>query len=295
MCDYILSACSPADISAEHFERIGVKYLSFNYQLGGKDYKDDLGKTISYKDFYQAMRDGADTKTSLIGVDTYAEYFRSVLSEGKDVIHVSLSSGLSGSYNSARLAAEDVRAEYPDRKLYVVDSLAASSGFGLLVDAMADLKNGGMSIDELYSWANENKLKVHHWFFSTDLTFFVKGGRISKAAGWFGTILKICPLLNVDLNGKLVPREKIRGKSNVIKAIFNKMVENADNGKEYNGKCYISHSDCYDDAKAVADLVEKAFPQLNGKVLINNIGSTIGAHTGPGTVALFFFGKERIN
>ena len=136
---------------------------------------------------------------------------------------------------------------------------------------------------------------MHHWFFSTDLTFFVKGGRISKAAGWFGTILKICPLLNVDLNGKLVPREKIRGKSNVIKAIFNKMVENADNGKEYNGKCYISHSDCYDDAKAVADLVEKAFPQLNGKVLINNIGSTIGAHTGPGTVALFFFGKERIN
>ncbi|MBQ9744770.1 MAG: DegV family protein [Clostridia bacterium] len=295
MCNYILSACSPADISAEHFERIGVKYLSFNYQLGGKDYKDDLGKTISYKDFYQAMRDGADTKTSLISVDTYAEYFRSVLSEGKDVIHVSLSSGLSGSYNSARLAAEDVRAEFPDRKLYVVDSLAASSGFGLLVDAMADLKNNGMSIDELYSWANENKLKVHHWFFSTDLSFYVKGGRISRAAGWFGTILKICPLLNMDLNGKLVPREKIRGKSNVIKAIFNKMVENADNGKEYNGKCFISHSDCYDDAKAVADLVEEAFPRLNGKVLINNIGSTIGAHTGPGTVALFFFGKERIN
>ena len=295
MCNYVLSACSPADISAEHFEKIGVKYLCFNYRLGDKDYIDDLGKTISYKDFYQAMRDGADTKTSLISVDVYADYFRSILKEGKDLIHVSLSSGLSGSYNSARLAAEEVRAEFPVRKLYVVDSLGASSGFGLLVDTMADLRDSGMSIEELYNWANENKLKIHHWFFSTDLTFYVKGGRISKAAGWFGTVLKICPLLNMDNIGKLVPREKIRGKSNVIKAIFNKMVENADNGKEYNGKCFMCHSDCYEDAKAVADLVEAAFPKLNGKVIINNIGSTIGSHTGPGTVALFFFGTERIN
>ena len=292
---YVLSACSTADISAEHFDKIGVKYLCFNFQLGGKDYVDDLGKTVSYKEFYQAMRDGAETKTSLISVDVYAEYFRSVLSEGKDVLHVSLSTGLSGTYNSARLAADEVRAEYPDRKLYVVDSLAASSGYGLLVDTMASLRDSGMSIDDLYAWANENKLRMHHWFFSTDLTFYVKGGRISKAAGWFGTMLKICPLLNMDLNGKLVPREKIRGKSNVIKAIFNKMIEFADNGTDYNGKCYMCHSDCYEDARAVADLVEAAFPKLNGKVLINDIGTTIGSHTGPGTVALFFFGAERNN
>ncbi len=295
MNDYVLSACTPADISAEHFDRIGVKYLCFNYRLGDKDYIDDLGKTLSYKDFYQAMRDGKDTKTSLINMDVYMEYFKSVLESGKDIIHVVLSGGLSGSCNSARLAAEELREQYPDRKIYIVDSLAASSGYGLFVDALADLKNGGMSIDDLYAWANENKKRVHHWFFSTDLTFYVKGGRISKAAGWFGTMLKICPLLNVDDKGKLIPREKIRGKNNVIKAIFNKMVENADDGVNYNGKCFISHSDCYEDARAVADLVEAAFPNLNGKVLINNIGSTIGAHTGPGTVALFFFGKERIN
>ena len=295
MNDYVLSACTAADISAEHFERIGVKYLCFNYRLGDKDYIDDLGKTLPYKDFYQAMRDGKDTKTSLINMDVYMEYFKSVLESGKDLIHVVLSGGLSGSCNSARLAAEELREQYPDRKIYIVDSLAASSGYGLFVDALADLKNGGMSIDDLYAWANENKKRVHHWFFSTDLTFYVKGGRISKAAGWFGTMLKICPLLNVDDKGKLIPREKIRGKNNVIKAIFNKMVENADDGVNYNGKCFISHSDCYEDARAVADLVEAAFPNLNGKVLINYIGSTIGAHTGPGTVALFFFGKERIN
>jgi len=295
MNEYVLSACTPADISAEHFERIGVKYLCFNYRLGDKDYIDDLGKTLSYKDFYQAMRDGKDTKTSLINMDVYMEYFKSVLDSGKDLLHVSLSGGLSGSCNSARLAAEELKEQYPDRKIYVVDSLAASSGYGLFVDALAELKNGGMSIDDLYAWANENKKRVHHWFFSTDLTFYVKGGRISKAAGWFGTMLKICPLLNVDDKGKLIPREKIRGKNNVIKAIFNKMVENADDGVNYNGKCFISHSDCYEDARAVADLVETTFPNLNGKVLINDIGSTIGAHTGPGTVALFFFGKERIN
>ena len=295
MNDYVLSACTPADISAEHFDRIGVKYICFKYRLGDMDYIDDLGKTISYKDFYQAMRDGKNTKTSLINMDVYMEYFKSVLESGKDIIHVVLSGGLSGSCNSARLAAEELREQYPDRKIYIVDSLAASSGYGLFVDALADLKNGGMSIDDLYAWANENKKRVHHWFFSTDLTFYVKGGRISKAAGWFGTMLKICPLLNVDDKGKLIPREKIRGKNNVLKAIFNKMVENADDGVNYNGKCFISHSDCYEDARAVADLVEAAFPNLNGKVLINYIGSTIGAHTGPGTVALFFFGKERIN
>lgn len=295
MSEYVLSACSPADISYEHFERIRVKCLYFNYTLGGKSCIDDLGKSISYKDFYQAMRDGADTKTSLISIDVYEEFFRSVLESGKDIIHICLSSGLSGSYNSARLAAEDLKAEFPDRKIYVVDSLAASGGFGLFVDALADMRDAGMTIDELYNWALENRLRVHHWFFSTDLSFYVKGGRISKAAGWFGTILKICPLLNVDINGKLIPREKIRGKSNVIKAIFNKMLENADNGKEYSGKCFINHSDCYEDARAVADLVEEAIPALKGKIVMNYIGSTIGAHSGPGTVALFFFGKERNN
>jgi DegV family protein with EDD domain len=295
MAEFILSCCSPADLTKEHFESRNIKYIHFHYYLDETHYYDDLFETMSAEAFYQAMVDGADTKTSLINVDQYADYFRSVLNEGKDLIHVTLSGGLSGSYNAARLAADEVREEFPERKLYVVDSLAASSGYGLFIDKLAELKNGGMSIDELYAWANENKLRVHHWFFSTDLTFYVKGGRISKAAGWFGTMLKICPLLNVDNNGKLIPREKIRGKNNVIKAIFNKMVENADNGTEYNEKCFISHSDCYEDAVAVKNLIEETFPNLKGKVLINYIGSTIGAHSGPGTVALFFFGKERNN
>jgi DegV family protein with EDD domain len=138
-----------------------------------------------------------------------------------------------------------------------------------------------------------NKLNLHHWFFSSDLTFFIKGGRISKTAGFFGGMLNICPLMNVDFQGRLIPRFKIRSKKRVIQAIVDKMAEFAQDGTDYSGKCYISQAACYEDARAVADLVEARFPKLNGKVLINSIGTTIGSHTGPGTVALFFWGSQR--
>jgi DegV family protein with EDD domain len=152
-----------------------------------------------------------------------------------------------------------------------------------------------MDIDQLYAWAEENRLRLHHWFFSTDLTFYVKGGRISKAAGVFGGLLNICPLLNMDNLGRLIPREKIRTKKKVITTIVDRMAENADKGTDYDGKCYISMSACLEDAQEVARLVEERFPRPNGKVLINNIGTTIGSHTGPGTVALFFWGNKREN
>ena len=174
-----------------------------------------------------------------------------------------------------------------------VDSLGASSGYGLFMDKLADLRDEGYSLEELAAWAEEHKLDVHHWFFSTDLTFYVRGGRISKASGWFGTLLKICPLLNMDTKGRLIPRYKIRGKQAVIKTIVEKMEAHAQDGLDYSGKVYISQSACYDDARAVADLIEKKFKKLAGPVEINNIGTTIGSHTGPGTVALFFFGDSR--
>ena len=176
-----------------------------------------------------------------------------------------------------------------------MDSLGASSGYGLIMDKLADLRDAGLSIDEVYDYAMKNRLRLHHWFLSTDLTFYVKGGRISKASGWFGTVLNICPLLNMDNHGRLVPRYKIRGKKKVLKAIVDKMEEHAENGLDYSGKCYISQSACYDDARIVADDVERRFPKLNGKVEINSVGTTIGSHTGPGTIALFFWGDERVD
>ena len=293
MSNFVLSCCSTADLSAEHLEKRNISMVSFHFFLDGKEYADDLGKTVSYPEFYEKMANGADTRTSQVNAQEFIEYFEPMLAAGKDILHISFSSGLSGTYNSARIAKEELAEKYPDRKLLIVDSLAASSGYGLFMDALAELRDQGMSIEELRDWAEANKLRVHHWFFATDLTFFVKGGRVSKAAGWFGTALKICPLLDVDVNGKLTPRFKIRGKNNVIKEIVNKMQEYADNGLEYADRCYISNSACLDDAEAVTALIEERFPALRGKVLINNIGTTIGSHTGPGTVALFFFGKER--
>lgn len=293
MNNYVLSTCSTLDLSAEYVKKRNIEYIKFVYLTDGKENLDDLGQTVSFADFYQMMRDGVDTKTSQPNVDDYKIYFEKFLSEGKDVIHLNLSSGLSGAQTSAKIAREELLEKYPERKLYVVDSLGASAGMGLLVDKMAFLRDEGMSIDDLYKWTEENKLKLHHWFFSTDLTFYIKGGRVSKVAGWFGTILKICPLLNMDYNGKLIPRQKVKGKAGVIKEIVKKMEENALNGLDYSEKCFISHADCYEDAKSVAELVEAKFPKLNGKVEISSIGTTIGSHTGPGTVALFFFGSER--
>ncbi len=293
MSSYVLSCCSTADLSKEHFESRDIRYICFHYTMDGKDYPDDLGQTVAFKDFYQAMRDGADTQTSQVNISEYLNYFTSILETGKDLLHVSLSSGISGSVNSARNAAAIAAERFPDRKIYIVDSLAASSGFGLIMDKLADLRDEGADIDELYRWVEDNKKRQHHWFFTSDLTFFVKGGRVSKAAGFFGGLLGVCPLLNVNHLGQLVPRSKIRGKQNVIREIVERMAHFADGGEQYADKCYMCHSDCYDDAKAVADLVEARFPNLKGKVLINDIGTTIGSHTGPGTVALFFWGAER--
>lgn len=295
MSEFILSGSSTADISKEHFDKRNIKFVSFKYSLGEKVYNDDLGQSISYEEFYKRMVDGEETKTSQVNVDEYIEYFKPFLADGKDVLHVELSSGISGSFNSARNAAEILKEDFPDRKLYIVDSLGASSGFGLMLDKLADLRDEGKNIDEVAQWAQNNRLKLHHWFFSTDLTFFIKGGRVSKVAGFFGGMLGICPLLNVNNIGKLIAREKIRSKRKVIEAIVDKMEKHAKGGLSYSDKCYICQSDCLEDAQMVKELVEARFKKLNGEVEINWIGTTIGSHTGPGTVALFFWGDERVD
>lgn len=295
MSEFVLSCCSTADLSKEHFESRNIEYICFHYNLGGVDYPDDLGQTVPFKSFYSQMVEGKDTRTSQVNVEEYMDYFKNFLEQGKDILHLSLSSGLSGSCNSARNAAELLKEEYPDRKIYVVDSLGASSGFGLFIDKLADLRDQGKSIDEIKEWAEQNRLKLHHWFFSTDLTFYVKGGRVSKVSGFFGGMLGICPLLNMNYLGKLIAREKIRSKRRVIETIVDKMEKHAENGLDYNDKCYICHSDCIEDAKAVKSLVEERFPKLKGEVEINWIGTTIGSHTGPGTVALFFWGDQRVD
>lgn len=252
MSSYVISCCSTADLTEEHFSKREISYICFHYKLNDTEYADDLGKSMPFDQFYAAMAAGASTKTSQVNADEFEAYFETFLQDGKDILHVCLSSGISGVLNSAMIAKADLEERYPKRKILIVDSLGASSGYGLLMDRLADLRDEGKPLEEVYDFAMKNRLKVHHWFFSTDLTFYVRGGRISKASGAIG-------------------------------------------GLSYSGKCYISQSACYEDARAVADLIEERFPNLNGKVEINNIGTTIGSHTGPGTVALFFWGKERVD
>lgn len=295
MSDFILSCCSTADMPKSFFEERNVAYVCFHFNMDGKDYPDDLGESMPFPEFYKRIEEGAQPTTSQVNVDEFTNFFEPFLKEGKDILHVSLSSGLSGSFNSASIAARDLMEKYPERTIKVVDSLGASSGFGVLMTYLADLRDEGKSLTEVYDWAEKNKLRVHHWFFSTDLTSYKRGGRISATSAMVGTLLGICPLLNMDNEGHLIPRKKIRTKKKVIEELVNMMKEHVEDGPDYKGYCYISNSACEEDAEKVRDLIEAYCPNLKGKVLINSIGTVIGSHTGPGTVALFFLGDERVD
>lgn len=293
MADYVLCCCSTADLTKEQFDKRDIHYIYSHYEIDGVSYWDDFGQSMSFGEFYGKMRSGADTKTYQVNAAEFESFWEPFLQEGKDVFHIALSSGISGTYNSANIAKEILEERYPGRKVYVVDSICASSGYGLLVDKLVDLRDEGMEAEELFAWAEENKYHLQTWFFSTDLTFYIKGGRISKTAGFVGGLLNICPLMNMDREGHLVPRQKIRTKKRVIEAIEKQIETYAENGLDYSDKCYICHSDCYEDARVLADMIESRFPKLKEKVTIYDIGTTIGSHTGPGTAAVFFWGQER--
>lgn len=293
MAEFTLTCCSTADMSRKYFEERDISYVCFHFNMDGVEYPDDMGLSMPIEEFYKRIENGAAPTTSQVNVDQYEALFTPILESGRDILHLTLSSGISGTYNSCMIAANELREKFPDRKLIVIDSLAASSGYGLLIDYAADLRDSGMGIEEAAAKIEESKLYVHHWFFSTDLTSYYRGGRISKTSMVMGNLLNICPLLNVNDEGKLIPRQKYRGKKKVIEEMVKRMEEHAQNGFDYSGKCFISQSACYDDAKKVAALIEQKFPKLNGSVVINNIGTVIGSHTGPGTVALFFWGDKR--
>lgn len=293
MANFTLTCCSTADRPKSFFDGRHIPYACFHWNEGGQDHLDDLYQSISPEDFYAAIKAGATPTTSQVSVGEFVELWEPIVAAGSDVLHVSLSSGLSGAYGSACLAATQVMEAYPGRRVLVVDSLGASSGYGMLVDYLADKRDEGVTLDEAFEWAMENRLHVHHWFFSTDLSSYVRGGRVSRVSGFVGTALKICPVLNMNDEGKLIPRDKIRTKAKAEKDMVARMEEHAQGGRAYDGKCSLSMSACREDAEAVRDMVEAKFPALAGKVQINNIGTVIGSHTGPGTVALFFMGDER--
>ena len=294
MKDYVLSCCSTSDLEKSVYEKNGIEVIPFHVIIDGKDYLDDLGESIPIDEFYKKLEEGADARTSQVTVNEYEKHFEKHLKEGKDIIHICFSSGLSGAYNSALMCQKKLEEKYPDRKIYIIDSLCASSGYGLLMTKLAKEKKKGKTIDELAKFAEAIKLTVNHYFFSSDLKFYVKGGRISKTSGFLGNLLRICPVLDVNYEGKLIPREKVFTTKLAQLQLVKKMEQNCENGENYDDDVYISNSACLPLAQGVKKFILNKFKKLTDeKVKIYSIGTTIGSHTGPGTVALFFFGKKR--
>lgn len=293
MKNYILSCGSAVDLSLEKLKERNIDWVPFLFYIDGKEYEDDLGQTVTYETFYKKIKNGAITRTSQINENKFVEHYEKFFKKGLDIICVCLSSGISGTYNSALIAKEELEMKYPERKMYVIDSLGASSGYGLLMDILADERDNGADAEEIVEKAENLKLSIQHLFFSTDFTAYVRGGRVSKTMALIGTILKICPILYVDKDGKLVQYRKVRTKKKAIVQIVNEMYKLCNENNEYDGKCFISHSYCYNDALEIKKHVENVFPKLKDKIKIFSIGTTIGSHTGIGTCALFFVGNKR--
>lgn len=290
MSDYVLLTDSSADLTAELVAELGVEVLPLSFHMGDKTYRNwPDNREIDPKDFYRQLREGEMATTSAVNVSDFTETIEPHLKEGRDVLVVAFSSGLSATCHSAQIAAQELSERYPDRKIWVVDSLCASLGQGLLVWYAARMKAQGKSMEEVRDWLEDNKLHLCHWFTVDDLHFLKRGGRISPATAVVGTMLSIKPVMHVDDEGRLVKVGTARGRNASLKALVNHMEETAiDPGSQV---MFISHGDCLEDAQKVADDVKRRFGVE--QVVLNNVGPVIGAHSGPGTVALFFLGSKR--
>ncbi len=291
MAEYKITCGSTCDLSADHLSSIGVPFIPYHYIIDGEVFPDDLFQSITREEFYGKIEAGALPTTAQITVDEVKEFLEPIIKEGYDILHIEFSSGLSGSWLSAKAACEQLQEKYPERKILAVDSLAASSGYGLLVDKAAELKAQGKTIEEVRDWVEENKLHLRHWFFATNLKHLKRGGRVSGPAAAIGTLMRIMPVMDVNSEGKLIVRKKVFGKNAAVKELFTQMKAQAAGGAGYCEKVFISHSMMEEDAKDLAAKLEEAFAGMNGKVEVNNIGPVIGAHTGTGTVALFYFSE----
>jgi DegV family protein with EDD domain len=283
----ITDSCS--DLSLDYVKKRNLPVLSFTYNFMGKDLKDDLGQTMSYTEFYKAVRQGHMATTSQVNSQTYVEFFKNYIEEGKSIIYMCFSSALSGSYNSALLAREMLLEEFPDAVISIIDTRCASMGQGLLVHYTLNFRDKGWDHQQIVEWVENNKLRIAHWFTVDDLEHLKRGGRVSGTAAFVGNILNIKPVLHVDNEGRLVPVTKVKGRKKSIKTLFEKMKETAITPAEQT--VFISHGDSVDDANYLADMIKE---QLGVKeIVINPIGPVIGAHAGPGTIALFFLASHR--
>ncbi len=280
------SAC---DLPKEYIEQNKVDYLPLTVIFKGKEYNDDFGSYLSSEQFYDYIKAGEMPSTAQINVYEYSEKFRKYVNEGKAIICTTLSSGLSGSYNSACIARETILEEFKDADITIIDSKAASGGEGLLNYYAIEMLKNGASKQEIVNWLEENRLKINHWFTVDDLNHLKRGGRVSSTAALMGTLLDIKPILNVDNEGKLNPVTKVKGRKKSIRALAEELDKRIVNPE--NQVVIISQGACLEDAKYLEKLILEKHKVK--EVIISGIGPTIGSHTGPGVLALFFLGEKR--
>ena len=301
---FILSCESTVDMPFAAVDARDIPVLFYTYTAGDKKYTDDMERDPEALTRFYKLLETEIPSTSQINEYQYVEFFSSLLEKG-DVLHIVFGSGMTSSIQGAEAAAEKLREKYPDRKLILIDSLCASSGYGMLVNGAPSWSTGkwtcdtadefveGKTIDEVAAWADRARHRIHHQFFCTDLKYYRRGGRVSGASATVAAILNICPILRLDDKGKIIAYDKVRGKRNAINYIMNQMKAHADDGENYSGKVYICHSNTIEDAMDTKKAIEERFKNIDGEVQIFNIGTIIASHTGPGTVAVFFFGDER--
>jgi DegV family protein with EDD domain len=290
MSDFVIVTDSCCDLPGGMAGELGLEVLPLSIHLGGKEYLNDLDeKEIRFGEFYRQLREGGKCTTSAVNVESFIGKMEPYLQNGKDILCLAFSSGLSNTYNASKLAAEELAPKYPDRRIYTVDTLCASLGQGLLIYHAVQEKRRGKTIEEVRDWAEENKLRLCHWFTVDDLNFLKRGGRVSAATALIGTVLGIKPVLHVDDEGHLINMGKVRGRRASLNALVDHMAETVTDPE--NQAVFISHGDCADDAQWVGDEVRKRFGVK--EIVVNYVGPVIGAHSGPGTVALFFLGTHR--
>ena len=292
--NFQLSCESTVDLPYEYVVKRNMSVIFYSYVIDGVEYEDNMERSVeARKKFYSLIEGGSLPSTSQINEYKYEEYFENLLKKG-DVLHITLGTGMTPSYKNACKAAEVLKDKYPDRRLVIVDSLCSSGGYGLLVDYCADLRDEGKNIEEIKDWVESNCNKVHHQFFSTNLKYFRRSGRVSGPSAIVGSILKICPLMRLNQEGKIVAYDKVRLIKNAIKETVLTVVNNIQNGKEYDGKMFIYHSESIELAKELEKEIIEQIPNMNGRIKMLNIGNIIASHCGSGTVAVSFIGNERV-
>lgn len=287
MRDYVIFTDSSCDLPKSLVDAWGIEVLSLEVNIEGLG--TFLNHEIEPKRFYGYLMDKRPVKTSAANMERFSEAFERVVKEGKDILYIGFSTGLSATYMAGKNAAEDVMDRYPECKILTVDSLCAALGQGLLVKYAVDKKNEGATLEELKAYVEDLLLHLAHWFTVEDLFFLKRGGRVSTATAVLGTALQIKPVMHVDNAGKLINMAKVRGRDASVKALFEKMKETAIDPEKQT--VYIGHGECYDDAKKLADMITAEFGITD--IVIDYVGPVIGAHSGPGTLALFFIAKER--